>query len=237
MSPPPLAPKRLLWHHPAFVATTGNSVAAAKVAAAQPTIVALLELPLISPLSPVPPPPHQVRMASDSSMSFRRRRGLPTSLVPHEGGGDSRVPPDSRKCPAVNHWDSGYTPEPATAPATATHALPGAGAAPAVVAAAGDDGAGGAMEDDAGAVAAAPPVPAPAYRPIVIRWRGRGWANAHLGRIDVDRTRRPSPRSPRSRRVSGARSSACPRCSEPPESVFLKTLRRLEIAVLAPGAE
>ena len=90
-----------------------------------------------------------------------------TGPVPHEEGGDSRAP-ESRKRPAVNHWNSGYTPEPATAPATATHALPGAGAAPAVVAAAGDDGAGDAMEDDAGAVAAAP-VPAPAYRPIVIK--------------------------------------------------------------------
>ena len=34
--PPPMAPSRLLWHHPAFLAT-GSRVAATQVAAAQPT--------------------------------------------------------------------------------------------------------------------------------------------------------------------------------------------------------
>jgi hypothetical protein len=141
----------------------------AQVAAAQPAVVAL----------PLAPGAGAVARSAQSgaSASAPGADGIgllhvlqtatkTTGPVPYEDGGDSRAP-DSRKRPAVNHWNSGYTPEPATAPATATHALPGAGAAPAVVAAAGDDDAGDAMEDDAGAVAAAP-VPAPAYRPIVI---------------------------------------------------------------------
>ena len=68
--PASLATLRFLGPQTALVAI-GHDVAAARTAAAQPTAVALLELPL-DPLSPVPPSPHQ-----EPSPSFRRPRRLP----------------------------------------------------------------------------------------------------------------------------------------------------------------
>ena len=86
--------------------------------------------------------------------------------VPHGGDGDPHAP-DTRKRAALDHWGSGFTPEPLPAPTTATDAPQGAEAPPAAVAAADNVDCGEAMQDD-GAVAAAP-APSPALRPISIK--------------------------------------------------------------------
>ena len=96
-----------------------------------------------------------------------QRAGRTTGPAPRVDGGDPHAP-DTRKRAALDHWSSGFTPEPLTAPAVATDAPQGAGAPPAAVAAADDDDGGAPMQDDDGATAAAHAL-APAFRPISIK--------------------------------------------------------------------